>query len=498
MLVLSTLLYAVLAYDEFEIGGEWLDTSGSFIQGHGGHVSYMPEADCFGNGTKGCWVWYGEDKREIFGFHSYASTDLYNWVDKGMALQVHNVTPEKLNDEGSGIVPDDGNLAELKRRANLDAPEEGVTEQDIKIAHDFLTPYVTEKDAQGKYLKFDEQSLSFAFRYLFKGYAVAERVKVLFNKQYNNYVLLFHCDGPPDDAVVDWLKKGQGPYTGFKYYRASIGFAVSDSPFGPFKVVNVQRMHWVPGYYDASKGMARDMTAYIDPDDGKAYAIYSSEENQRLYVSRLSENYTTWDVPQGQAIEGVDFKARILESIAREAPIIFKYEGYYYLMTSGTTGWAPNEAKWHRATKLYGPYEEMGNPCEGPYAAKTFKSQGAHFIEYNPGKGSFIYFGDRWDEGDLPHSKYVWLPVELYSNHTFKLHNKNTWKLSDVFPDGPGPRPNLAAEPHNHSNSKPLGTLSIVMICCFSVFGVIVLTAVVVAIARRTRQEEARSSYDAI
>ena len=105
----------MLAYNEFEIGGEWLDTNGSFIQGHGGHVSYMPDADCFGNGTKGCWVWYGEDKRDIFGFHCYASTDLYNWVDKGMVLQVHNITPEKLNADGSGIVPDDQNLAELKR-----------------------------------------------------------------------------------------------------------------------------------------------------------------------------------------------------------------------------------------------------------------------------------------------------------------------------------------------------------------------------------------------
>ena len=167
-------------------------------------------------------------------------------------------------------------------------------------------------------------------------------------------------------------------------------------------------------------------------------------------------------------------------------------------MTSGTTGWAPNEAKWHRATKLFGPYEEMGNPCEGPYAGKTFKSQGAHFIEYNPGKGSFIYFGDRWDEGDLAHSKYVWLPVELYSNHTIKLHNRNSWKLSDVFPDGPDPRPNLAAQPRQPSTSKRLGTLSIVMICCFTVFSVIVLIALVVAIVQGSRQHDAPASYDAI
>ena len=254
-------------------------------------------------------------------------------------------------------------------------------------------------------------------------------------------------------------------------------------------------MHWVPGYYDPSKGMARDMTAYIDPDDGRAYAIYSSEENQKLYISRLAENYTTWDVPQGQAVDGVDFKSRVLDATAREAPIIFKYQGYYYMMTSGTSGWAPNAAKWHRATKLFGPYEEMGNPCEGPAAGTTFQSQGAHFIEYNPGKGSFIYAGDRWDSGDLPHSKYVWLPVELNTeDHTFKLHNKNSWKLADVFPDGPAPRKqtlgNQLQAPAQESNNDVATTVAIVLTCA----GIAVAIAALVAFVAKRQAAD----YEAI
>ena len=232
------LILCAVSYDQFEIGADWLDTNGQFIQGHGGHVSYLDGVDCFNNGSTGCWIWYGEDKWNVFGIHCYISSDLYNWVDKGRVLQVHNVVPEKLNDDKSGIVPDDANLAELKRRANLDAPEQGVTQEDIDIAHDFLAPYATEKDAQGKYTKFDEASLAFGFRYLFKTYSIVERPKMLRNTKFNNYVLLFHCDGPSDDSIRDWLKASGGGFSGGTYVRAMIGFAVSDSPFGPFKLVN--------------------------------------------------------------------------------------------------------------------------------------------------------------------------------------------------------------------------------------------------------------------
>ncbi|MCC5691552.1 hypothetical protein LH484_26610, partial [Klebsiella pneumoniae] len=38
--------------------------------------------------------------------------------------------------------------------------------------------------------------------------------------------------------------------------------------------------------------MARDMTLYVD-DDGKAYHIFSSEENKTLHIAELSDDYTS-------------------------------------------------------------------------------------------------------------------------------------------------------------------------------------------------------------
>lgn len=421
----------------FDVGCYWKDTNGTFIQGHGGNIEYIENYDCFNNGTKGCWVWHGEDKLNgTTGVHCYASTNLYSWENKGFSLSIHNIVPEKLNGLKNAIVPNIDNLKELKRRANLPKSETNVTDKDIAIARDFLRPYVTEIDDEGQFLKYDESKLLLGFRYLYKEYCKIERPKMHYNKKYNNYVMLFHADGPNDAKIITWIKSGMsGKISG--YSRAMIGFAVSDSPFGPFKIVNVQRMHWGKGCHEENPGMARDMGTYIDrnsDDEDVAYAFYSSEENQYMYISRLDDTFTTWDVPQDQAVDGIDFKSRILTKKSREAPAIFRYKGYYYLMTSGCTGWSPNAATFHRSTMLFGPYEEVGNPCSGSGSSRTFDSQSTYFIRFNANKGQFIYFGDRWWENDLPESRYVFLPVELDdTNHKFTLHYNEHWSYEDVF-----------------------------------------------------------------
>ena len=257
---------------------------------------------------------------------------------------------------------------------------------------------------------------------------------MLYNKKYNNYVLIWHADGPTDQDIINWINQGMPGWDySYSYSRAQIGFAVSDSPFGPYKLVNVQRMHHVSGWDDEDPGMARDMTVWKEENE-TAYAIYSSEGNRFLYVSRLDDTYTTWAVPNDQAQDGVDFKGRILDTEWREAPAIFKHNGYYYLMTSGTSGWSPNAAIYHRATDLYGPWENLGNPCDGDGYDTTFESQAAFFVQFDSSKGQIIYFGDRWISWDLYSSKYIWLPVEINEDdNRITLHWSWEWQYEDVF-----------------------------------------------------------------
>ncbi len=65
------------------------------------------------------------------------------------------------------------------------------------------------------------------------------------------------------------------------YNKAAAGVAVSDSPTGVFTYL---------GSMHPNGQISRDMTLFKD-DDGKAYHIYSSEQNSTLYISLLSDDY---------------------------------------------------------------------------------------------------------------------------------------------------------------------------------------------------------------
>lgn len=65
-------------------GQVWLDTKGERIQAHGGSLMHID----------GTYYWYGENKEKTdpkkkiwhWGVRCYASTDLYNWEDKGLII----------------------------------------------------------------------------------------------------------------------------------------------------------------------------------------------------------------------------------------------------------------------------------------------------------------------------------------------------------------------------------------------------------------------------
>ena len=84
-------------YTAFHPGKVWLDTKGERIQAHGGSVMFW----------EGVYYWYGENKEKTtgkdkiwhWGVRCYASTDLYNWEDKGIII------PPDLEDETSPLHP---------------------------------------------------------------------------------------------------------------------------------------------------------------------------------------------------------------------------------------------------------------------------------------------------------------------------------------------------------------------------------------------------------
>lgn len=178
------------------------------------------------------------------------------------------------------------------------------------------------------------------------------------------------------------------------YTKASVGIAISDHPIGPFKYLGCKRPHG----FDS-----RDMTIFKD-DDGTAYIIYSSENNSVLHIGILTNDY----------LDVSNVMKRILIWRHREAPAMFKHLGTYYMITSGCTGWAPNEALAHAAESVMGPWETLGNPCMGGnkvFRQTTFFAQSTFVFPISGHPSSFIFMADRWNPSDLRDSRYVWLPL---------------------------------------------------------------------------------------
>ena len=347
-----------------ESGEIWMDSDGVHINAHGGGVIYH----------KGVYYWFGEHKSAntssaLVGVTCYSSRDLTHWVNRGVALAVEE-------DESSDIV---------------------------------------------------------------KG-SIIERPKVIYNEKTKKFVMWFHLE-----------LKGKG------YSAARSGVAVSDKPEGPYKFIRSGRVNpgiapydmdeqaktemealdaknyekwWTPEWYEAiDKGlllkrdmpggqMARDMTLYVD-DDGKAYHIFSSEENLTLHIAELSDDY----------LSHTGKYARMAPAGHNEAPAIFKKDGTYWMITSGCTGWDPNEARMHSAPSIMGPWTKHPNPCVGPKSEITFGGQSTYILKVPGRENAFIFMADIWRPKHPIDARYIWLPIQFKEDGTPFVEWMDSWTM---------------------------------------------------------------------
>lgn len=156
---------------------------------------------------------------------------------------------------------------------------------------------------------------------------------------------------------------------------------------------------------------------------------------------------------------------------SREAPAVFKYNGKYYMLSSGCTGWDPNVAELAVADSIMGQWTTIGNPCTGPDADKTFYAQST-YVQQIYGKGNaYIAMFDRWKKKDLEDSRYVWLPLEFGKDGTITIPWRDSWdprtqwEGQGDFSAGKGTfllngKP-FVSKPQNctiHASPRPIGT----------------------------------------
>jgi hypothetical protein len=210
-----------------------------------------------------------------------------------------------------------------------------------------------------------------------------ERPKVIYNSTTGTFVMWMHKENGSD------------------YNEARAAVAVSDTVDGDYT--------W-QGSFRPLGYMSRDITLFRD-DDGTGYMISAANNNRDLHVYRLSPDYLT-----------VESRVQLLwPGQLREAPAMFKRNGVYFLLTSGATGWNPNQQKYATAADVTGTWSALQNigdsTAYGSQTAYVLPVQGASGTEY-------LYMGDRWGNSsgqNVNASAYVWLPLEFPTDTTMTM-----------------------------------------------------------------------------
>lgn len=322
---------------------------------------------------EGRYYWFGEHKSEsssraLVGITCYSSDNLIDWTDEGVALPVSN---DSVSDIQKGCI--------------------------------------------------------------------MERPKVVYNEKTKKFVMWFHLELKDmgyraSRAAVAVSDNVAGPYTYLRSGRVNarkypFNMIDIDRNTG-YDVDDLKKKWWTPEWQIALKQglfvkrdleggqMSRDMTLFVD-DNGIAYHIYSSEDNLTLHIAELSDDYQSHTGKYMRLFPGGN----------NEAPAIFKKDNTYWMITSGCTGWAPNEARMFFAPSIWGPWTQCSTPCIGENAHITFGGQSTYVLPVEGYRDKFIFMADLWRPECPIDARYIWLPVDFDETGMPVIQWMDEWNL---------------------------------------------------------------------
>jgi Glycosyl hydrolases family 43 len=203
------------------------------------------------------------------------------------------------------------------------------------------------------------------------------RPYVVFNAHTNKYVLWFN-----------WYPK---------LWDGAIGVAVSDTPTGPFAIVNSK----VPLSQFADR--PGDGSLFVD-DDGTAYFIYTViGQGHAIRIERLSADF----------LESTGETSEILAT-GSEAPAMFKRGAIYYALFDTNCCFCTqgSGARVFTATAPLGPYSFRGNINRDANGKPIIPAQQTYVARIPTQSGDeYIWMGDQWGsrpDGIKGHDLQFW------------------------------------------------------------------------------------------
>ncbi len=202
-----------------------------------------------------------------------------------------------------------------------------------------------------------------------------ERPKVLFNKKTQLFVMWLHREAKDN------------------YAPAEAAVAVAEQPEGPYR--------WLRSFRPLQQ-MSRDVTLFLE-EDGRAYLLSAARDNNDLNVYRLTADFQDIEAQVNTLFAGK----------SREAPAVFRSHDRVYLVTSGCTGWTPNQAMVASGPSLEAPNQSW-SPLTPLGSPSTFNAQSAFVMpSSNDPNPEYVLFLDRWIAQDLSSSRYLALPLRF-------------------------------------------------------------------------------------
>lgn len=227
-----------------------------------------------------------------------------------------------------------------------------------------------------------------------------DRPKVVFNESTQKFVLYFK---------LYIRKKGTSV--------AYVGVATSASPNGPFVYLHK--------FLGANSPNGSGDFAMFKDDNGELFHLSVRKPDKAFVIGKMRDDYL---LPEGEY--------QVAEGITKhtEAPALFKKDGIYHMLASGSTGWASNAARYFTSKSLFGPWEYHGNPCKGsnPYNGlgpeKTYGGQSTYIIPVEGVENACIAFFDINKPKHPYDNLYIWLPIQ-FENGKMTIIWQDSWNL---------------------------------------------------------------------
>ncbi len=205
-----------------------------------------------------------------------------------------------------------------------------------------------------------------------------ERPKVCYNSKTKKFVMWMHYEN------------------GHDYDDARCAIATCDTPDGDFVY---------HGSFRPLGNESRDCT--LHEFDNKMYFVAACNANLDLIAYELTEDY----------LNITENKFVMFPGEKREAPAFFNKDGEAFVLTSGCTGWRPNQCKFSKSKDM-SKWQEL----QGIGDSVTYYSQPA-FVFHSRKDDKYYYFGDRWGNSSAEYfnSTYVIFEIKFNENNVPQL-----------------------------------------------------------------------------